>query len=762
MLKKIVSINNVGKFRNSAAAGDTALAKRTLIVGANGFGKTTLCAVLRSLKTGEPSHLIGRKTLGATNTPTVEILHDGGTARFDGTTWSSTYPAVEVFDGVFVAQNVHSGEVVDIEHRRNFYRVIIGEKGVALADQDAELAAESREKTGEITAAQRAIQPHIPRGMTLDAFVALPQEAEIDRLIAEQERTLEGVREAGRIKTRAPLSEFPVPQLPVDLTGLLGRSIDNIGKDAERRLEEHLKAHGMPAGGGSWIADGIEYAAGDNCPYCGQDIKGLPLIAAFRAIFSDRYKALGEDIAGALGAVEKLLGDAALARLDTLAEQNKGAAEFWRRYCAFDAAPLTYPDGVRVALRALGQAARSLLERKQRTPLEVVLPDATFTEGATQYEAAKSQIGALNRAIRAANAVIATKKAETGAADANAAEAKLTRLKAVKTRHTAEVAPLCGAHGRLVAEKNDIDKCRAAVRGQLDDHTKSVVKPYERRINELLDVFNADFTIAETNHSYPGGTATSSYQLVINQTAIDIGDGRTPPDKPSFKNTLSAGDRTTLALAFFIADLERDATLPTKTIVFDDPFNSQDAFRRRQTVQEIVKLASTGAQVIVLSHDATFLKQIWDKSAPGERKALLIADQRAQGSKLLPADLEKATQGRTATDIDDLQTFLTTGAGNVLDIIRKMRVVLETYCRTTYPSSFAAEDWLGDIVGKIRDGGTAHPAHALYDELDQLNDYTKQYHHGENVSDVTPDQIDSTELTGYVRRTLKIVNALQA
>jgi hypothetical protein len=140
----------------------------------------------------------------------------------------------------------------------------------------------------------------------------------------------------------------------------------------------------------------------------------------------------------------------------------------------------------------------------------------------------------------------------------------------------------------------------------------------------------------------------------------------------------------------------------------------------------------------------------------------LIADQRAQGSKLLPADLEKATQGRTATDIDDLQTFLTTGAGNVLDIIRKMRVVLETYCRTTYPSSFIAEDWLGDIVGKIRDGGTAHPAHALYDELDQLNDYTKQYHHGEDESDGTPDLIDSTELTGYVRRALKIVNALQA
>ena len=70
-------------------------------------------------------------------------------------------------------------------------------------------------------------------------------------------------------------------------------------------------------------------------------------------------------------------------------------------------------------------------------------------------------------------------------------------LKAIKTRHTAEVAPLCTAHGKHVAEKEDIDKRKAAVRKQLDDHTVSVVKPYERRINELLDTFNAGFTIAE-------------------------------------------------------------------------------------------------------------------------------------------------------------------------------------------------------------------------------------------------------------------------
>jgi wobble nucleotide-excising tRNase len=211
-----------------------------------------------------------------------------------------------------------------------------------------------------------------------------------------------------------------------------------------------------------------------------------------------------------------------------------------------------------------------------------------------------------------------------------------------------------------------------------------------------------------------------------------------------------------------LAHLERDPGTAGKLVVFDDPFNSQDAFRRRQTVHEIMKVAGKCAQVIVLSHDATFLRQVWEKAPAADRVSLTIADHRAQGSKLLPIDLDAACRGRTVTDIDDLQTYLTTGAGALLDIVRKMRVVLETHCRTTYPSSFLVTDWLGDIVRKIREGGNAHPAEGLYDELDQINGYTSQYHHGEDVGDLTPDQIDPTELTGYTRRTLRIVNALQA
>lgn len=152
---------------------------------------------------------------------------------------------------MFVAENVHSGEVVDIEHKRNLYRVIVGDAGVKLAAQDADLAAESRAKTGEISAAGKAVQPHVPAVMKLDAFIALPETADIAAQIEAQARSVDALRQAGVLRARPALSEFAIPGLPADFTDLLACTIEDIAQDAEQRLSAHLAAHGMTASGGN-------------------------------------------------------------------------------------------------------------------------------------------------------------------------------------------------------------------------------------------------------------------------------------------------------------------------------------------------------------------------------------------------------------------------------------------------------------------------------------------------------------------------------
>ncbi len=79
MLRKFVSIKNVGRFVNCRAIGDVESKRYTLIFAENGRGKTTLCAILRSLQLGEAAHIIGRtlqaSPLSPLSDPMLSLSH---------------------------------------------------------------------------------------------------------------------------------------------------------------------------------------------------------------------------------------------------------------------------------------------------------------------------------------------------------------------------------------------------------------------------------------------------------------------------------------------------------------------------------------------------------------------------------------------------------------------------------------------------------------------------------------------------------------
>jgi wobble nucleotide-excising tRNase len=291
----------------------------------------------------------------------------------------------------------------------------------------------------------------------------------------------------------------------------------------------HLAAHKMTDHGEAWLAEGTPFIAAGKCPYCGQSLEGLPLIAAYRSLFSKAYNQLKTDIAALRATVEQDFGDKAAGQLTTQAATNTAALEFWRRYCTIAPDGLEMPVALVPALSGLKSAVLDLFDRKAQTPLEVIdlTTDSGFLEHGAAFDLVRTAVTAMNTAISAANATITAKKAATAGGDVNAAVTALNRLSAVKKRHEAVVADACTAYGKLEAEKAAIETQKTAARTKLEDHSKMVVKPYERRINALLEDFNAGFSIDETKCAYPGGLPTSSYQLVINDTAIDVGDGKT-------------------------------------------------------------------------------------------------------------------------------------------------------------------------------------------------------------------------------------------
>ena len=161
--------------------------------------------------------------------------------------------------------------------------------------------------------------------------------------------------------------------------------------------------------------------------------------------------------------------------------------------------------------------------------------------------------------------------------------------------------------------------------------------------------------------------------------------------EPSFRNTLSAGDKSTLALALFLAKLNADQTLEETIVVLDDPFTSLDSFRRQFTAIEIRKLCDRAAQVIVLSHEKSFLRLLWEKIDQSTIKCVAIQTGAPGMTTIAPYDIESETQPRHITERMKIEEFVE-GEQHEADHVRaRLRTVCEDFYRRGDPALFHEE-----------------------------------------------------------------------
>lgn len=382
-----------------------------------------------------------------------------------------------------------------------------------------------------------------------------------------------------------------------------------------------------------------------------------------------------------------------------------------------------------------------------------------FQNALAVVRALQSSAEEYNFAARSANATITAKKASLEGVSVEQSLRELQTLKAIKARQGEECSKACKEHAEGVKKKEYLEDKKSAAKEKLEEHTKTVIGLYEKTINKLLTDFQAGFRITGTTHAYPGGVPSSDFQILINEIPVSLGDGKTPLSIPSFRNTLSAGDKSTLALAFFLAELEHDQNKANLIVVFDDPFSSQDAFRKDHTAQKIRKCGEDCLQVIVLSHDQSFLKRLYDRLRTQnlEHKCLRLSRIGQSNTVITEWDIEESTQAQYRADLKALANFYNGIDGKPREVVAKIRPTLESFCRFLYPTQFDDDDSLGVICGKVRAASPGHGLAQVCDDLDAANLYTRRYHHGENPLSAASEPIDDTELQGFVGKTLSIV-----
>jgi wobble nucleotide-excising tRNase len=757
MIEHFQLLRNVGQFDNISPPAQSALTPFTLIYAENARGKTTLAAVLRSLATNNPQLVVDRHRLGAQHPPHVVVRHAGGAAVFQNGSWSQSLPDAAIFDDAFVSANVCSGIEVQTAHRQKLHELILGAQGVALSGALQGHVA----RIEEHNTALRQLAEAIPGGALgpykVDAFCDLESDADIDRQIQEAERRLAAARSADAIRQRPGFLPLNLPDFDIDeIDGVLTRTLADLEAAAAERVRSHIAKLGR--GGENWISEGMALISpasegndGEICPFCAQGLAGSDLIAHYRAYFSQAY----EDLKAAIRQTGIGVRDTHAGDIPSAFERDVRTAaqahEFWKDFAELPAIDL---DTAAVA-RQWNSAREFVLQQlraKAASPLEAMALTQETRLSIQDYRARVAEVTALSERLVGTNARLEVVKEQAAADDLSALRTDLAKLNAQKARYEPEVLPHCANYIAEKAAKTATEALRTQARSDLDQYRQQIFPVFEAAINDYLRRFGASFRLGEVQSVNNRSGSSASYVVVINQQNVDVAADA----GPSFRNTLSAGDRNTLALAFFFASLEQDPNLANKIVVIDDPMTSLDDHRTLRTREEIMALAAKVRQVIVLSHSKPFLCSLWEQADRNASVALRI-NRAAVGSEITVWDVRSDSISEHDKRHELVRAYMqVANPAREREVAQALRPILESFMRVAYPEHFPPGTLLGPFIGLCdqRVGGPAEILSAAdITELRLLLNYANRFHHDTNPAWQTA-AINDAELTDFSQRAL--------
>ncbi len=761
MLSKIV-VRNVGLLKAFDTPNSPKLDKLTLVYGRNGRGKSTLTSVLRAARDGEAATVLGRQSLGNGGAaPKVVLMSATGNIIFENGAWSAKGAPIEVFDTAFITDNVYAGELIELAHDRGLFSIIIGAKGVRLAKHLDRFNGLAKSCGAALKDAELALATDVPADMSKEEFFALGPNPEYAKRLDAAERALKAVQEADKIAALKALEPLTMPTLIPNLSAVLASTVADIDASARSRLLDHFKRFGFDKKAEAWISYGVDHIHDDACPLCGRDdVDAEGMVTLYSQIFGETYKAHLATITAASSELEDSFGEAARTRLADKIAANANWAIKWTEYVQLGTdLPTVSEFGTYIA--EAHKTARTLLDRKRSSPLEVIEAVEELAGLSKSLAEAQGLLGTYNAAVEDIND--ATKKAIATASITEAA-AMLARdnVKKCMARHDVGVQSRVDAYYRAKKREERARNTRTKIQKALKKANEDAAEHYHKRVNFYLSRFGASFTISKISNNMQGNAGQADYGLLIKGETIARGRGRQAEAIPTFRNTLSAGDKTTLAFAFFLAKLDQDLGLECKTLVIDDPLSSHDSHRRRETVNAIKDLCARCLQVIVLSHDEFLLREV-ERRCVGVPCAAFEIDfiEGDEWSTASSVDLDQLCRAYHAKLVDEISAFVDERKGNPDHVVHNVRRVLETHYRRSYMAYFPRDRNLGQIVRDIAAAGPSHPCYRDLGRLDNCNDATCDKHHGDDAIVVVKHGVDPDELRVIAADALELIGARQ-
>ncbi|TJX14998.1 hypothetical protein E9840_04660 [Tissierella creatinini] len=618
LLNQILKISNVGIFKdyvfNQHIHGDVEFRKLSIIYGKNGSGKSTsystIVEMFKSLNQNNNDIIIGRKTLSSSNTPEIEIVMDNELFRFNNN-WDRPYPNIVIFDQEFINENIYLADSISTDNRRNQFKLIIGKENIEIAKQLDNINTELRENKRNLKKYESYLHNQIKGNISIKEYINLRTNESIEEInvkLKELYKMQESFNQISEMNNLKPLSQLEKPEFNLaGFISFINNNINYISANVEKYIKNYCHSKDINI---DWIDTGFSKVKDNRCPFCNQRLEHSDIFSIYKDYFNENMVKYNNTLNCYLDSINENFRNERLLEINLVMEENNNLFYELNRYLQMkDGLPKT--EDIISKASSVFSNINTIFTNKVRNQFEDLALKEQLYLLRDEYNAYIKELETYNLEVYGINQMLEVHKKKLEEFDSHNNEEQINYYLNLITLTNPIVAAEIASYQALLNRIEELEHKKINLKNQSMKIDKKRLSEFYQVLNEVLRNLELTFKVSNAFLKYNTYGIEVDFSLIIDNTKIK---SRTPKNnqinKPNFKNTLSEGEKSLLALAYFITSLKLNISPRNSIIVFDDPTNYCDNKNKAVIAKQVSQLLTKDNQILVFTHDFDFTKRM--------------------------------------------------------------------------------------------------------------------------------------------------------
>ncbi|EJL6479664.1 AAA family ATPase [Vibrio cholerae] len=770
MLERIIKIENIKQWQHKGGLSQ-GLDKLNLFYGRNGSGKSTLCKIFNFINEKDKAAIEALKPLESNGIPALNLRIGGANITLNSLETPFNF---QVFNQEFIDSNLYIPNAKDRSQLTNYYEFSLGKVSVLKEQEIDTLKAEIEAINVQLSPIETRLTTKFPN-KTVAKIRDIKAIPDANAEIASLEAQIQDLKSVEHYKSRKTLSPLALTKPDLD-TSIFTLNIESLSKEAQEKVELHI-ANNLKERDVMWLETGTQLVnESDNCPFCAQPLANSNVFSLYQEFISDSYTKASDKFELDSDQFEldvRAIG-CRIEELEALVKSNREIIKTWSdRIKGFN--PQYDFNNLNSLSTSIELECVNLIKEKKKD----LLLETNFTKFNQLFDNIFDgfDFSLYNSEVQKFNEQVTKFLNELATGSTQALQAKIDNIEETKKRFSAEVVIDLDNHKSLFDDKKDKTRKIKDLKEEIDKDQEDSIKEHRESINLLLKNFHSMIRIKELDKDNKGKGGSTRLKYVITFIDKELSVENVDDNKHIFEHVLSLGDRSALALAFFLSKFAK-ANSDHSIVVLDDPMSSLDNYRKDATIVEIERLINNGYQTIVFSHDPFFLSDIQKYSILSQYTKCFEIDVSYKKSNPLKADSSQFISSQIIERSDynshvlhsyykeynKLYDFVADAKEeSKVEIARSIRPILEAHLRFLYPREFNKGVWLGNMITIIRD--ETDPSSHFFDKhnqiskLTKINEFSKTFHHADGF-DTMIQSLDLQTVQSYAQETLQFITGI--